>query len=936
MKTIQHPPFLAAVINHLNQSDQLGKRLVIFPTELSIDYFHTLLDKEKWQDDTTCLTLNQLMVRHSSLKLLPTLSLLNKLHRLAEQILNSKESFEQFYSWGITLLEDFSSIDTYLVNSSQFFRSLIQQKQLEIDSDVDQILLASLEKARTSSLYQQKKDLFFWQHLPLLYQSFRERLIETGEGYEGLCYKTAQPSPEIMTTYQELIFVGFNRLTPVEERFIRECHSLVLTTFFWDVDTHYLDNEINLAGHYLRQHRAKKWFEKSFPKVTYLNDPHKRVFLTEASSIVAQVQAVVAALQEKTDHGKPKFLPGQTAIVVSGSHLLIPLLDQLSKLSIPLHCRLDYPFSATVIYSLVVRLVQFWEASMATTPVQQETVSHLDDVLALCHPFLKEEEQLKITVIRPLLEKDGWNGTVYQAGFLGLLDLWLNRDHKSLLPYLQEGLTYIYDHFVETDHLFLEVHKSALAHLLEYIEALRVEMIDCSIAFFLNGLKGSKMLFHKENPLIGLYILDVTESYNLDFEHLFFLNMNEGHFPKLAYRDSFLSYDLCASFGLPLVDKVVENEVAYGFYRLLQRAQNIYVYYTQKNHLDTSSEMSRLLLQLTFDSKLKITASHHGINFLERSQAPISIEKDHRVMQLLNRFLVQEGAAASSLTPSALITYLSCPLQFYFKYLLQLKQTIFQKDASESVQLGALLHHVMASLYQPFVGRQMDNKVIIQLKSKIKTAIDQAIVTQKTAPSSPVLLHALLEKLLERILDLDGAGTPFTLLGVEVAIKHSIMLDGAINRKISLSGVIDRIDRQNHSIRIIDYKTGLVNNKIQRVATLFDRTKIKKNKAIFQLFFYAWLFKLQHGADAPQPIMPYLMPIRELFLEDYRPGILIQKPDDDKKYQYIEDIMPYAAPFEEGLIVLLSEIFNPAIPFVQTEDHAICGYCPYVRICQRD
>ncbi|WP_243018420.1 MULTISPECIES: PD-(D/E)XK nuclease family protein [Candidatus Cardinium] len=934
MKTKQHPPFVAAVVNHLNQGDSLGKRLIVFPTQLSIDYFNLFLDKKKWQDCVTCLTLHQFILTHSSLKLLPNIALLSKLHCLAEQILNRKESFEQFCSWGISLLEDFSSIDTYLVNSASLFASLLQQKKLNNNSFVEKTLLASLKKSRTLSLDQPMEALFFCQQLPMLYEAFREKLIEKGEGYEGLCYQAAQPCPEIMATYQELIFVGFNLLTPVEERFIRQCHLLALTTFFWDVDTHYLDNEINLAGHYLRQHREKKWVENSFSKLTYLNDPHKKVSLIEASSIVAQVEAIVVALQTKTDDGQPKFLPGQTAIVVSGSQLLIPLLDRLSNLPIPLHARLDYPFSATVIYSLVVRLVQLWEASMAT-PVQPEIASHLADVLALCYPFLQEKSQLEITAMRPLLQKDGSNGTLYQGGF-ELFDLWLNKGRKGLLPYLTEGLTYLYDHFVETHSLFLEVNKSALSYLLEYIEGLVAEMIACSIPFFLSGLKGSKILLHKDNPLLGLYIVDVADSYNLDFEHVFFLNMNEGHFPKPTHRDSFLPYDLRASFGLP-VDKVVENKVAYGFYRLLQRAQNICAYYTQKNHLDSSNEMSRLLIQLTFDSQLNITTSHHAINPLPSAKTAIVIEKDHGVMQLLSKFLVHEGATASSLTPSALITYLSCPLQFYFKYLLQLKQTRLPRDESEALQLGTLLHHIMASLYQPFVGKQLDKKGITQLKSKIQTGIDQAISRQKTSLSSPMLLYALLEKLLARLLDLDHAGTPFTLLGIEVAIKHPIVLDGgSIQRRIWLSGVIDRIDRPNNFIRIIDYKTGLVNNKIEHIVTLFDRTKIKKNKAIFQLFFYTWLFKTQYRSDVSQPIMPYLIPIRELFGEDYRPGILIHKLDDGKNYQCIKDIMPYAALFEEGLSTLLSEIFNPAVPFVQTEDYAICSYCPYVRICQRD
>ncbi|WP_342265491.1 PD-(D/E)XK nuclease family protein [Cardinium endosymbiont of Philonthus spinipes] len=908
IKTIQHPPFLAEVVAYLNKSNSLKKRrLLIFPTWLSIDYFQTL-----WTQQADCLTLPEWMLMHSKLAPLPTLALLSRLHKLAQHIFNRAESFEQFYSWGTTLLEDFNKIDSHLVNGTALFAALMQHKQLTSDGFVTQL------KVGTLPLFQQKEDPVFWKQLPLLYQAFREKLIAEGKGYEGLCHSMAQPLPEIMDAYQEVIFIGFNLLTPAQEQFIRQCQAAVATTFFWDVDPHYLDNGVNIAGHYLRQHREKKWFDHTFPMGTYLNDPNKKVFAIEASTSVAQVQAVIAALEEKTDDGKPRFLPSQTAIVVSGSDLLIPLLDQLSNLSIPLHCRLDYPFHATVIYTLVEQLVALWEASVAGS---EQIYRHMANLLALWHPFAEETVQAEITVMRQSLDA---------CKLVDPFGLWLHQE--GLLLYLQKGLTYIYTHFTETKQLFLELNKAALHHLLDYIEGLMAEMTDCSTAFFLNGLKQSKVHFHQANALTGLYIVEVSYSHNLDFEHIFFLNMNEGSFPKLTRNDSFLPYSLCYHFGLPLVDKVAEHTTAYGFYRLLQRAQVVYCYYAQKNHLDGSGEMNRLLIQLTFDSKLTITQSCHALQLFKRPIAAISIDKDSKVMELLDRFLGQE--AASILTPSALTTYLSCPLQFYFSYLLRLKQEVGATDGADAIQLGIIFHDVMARLYSPFVAMQVDSKMVVQLKSIIKTRIKEAMAARGAVFSTPILIHALLDKLVAGMLDLDDADGPFTLLGVEVAIKHPMVLDS--KRKIWLGGVLDRIDRHNQVIRIIDYKTGLSNCKISSITSLFDPTKIKKNRAVFQLFFYAWLFQSLHGADYQQPIMPYLISIREIFLKGYAPGIFMQQANGGKQYQRIEDVQEYAQPFQEGLKELLLEIFNPAIPFTQTEDLEICRYCPYVRICQRD
>lgn len=889
MKSITHPPFLTKIIAYLNQCHQIKKPLIIFPTQLSIDYFGLLLKQVAGQYQTTCIALDQLILSHSKLKLLPNLPLLTKLHALSGEILNRKESFEQFYGWGKSLLADYNQIEHYLVDDDALFISLIAYKKLTMDSVVDE---------------------FFWEALPLLYKAFRRKLIEEKSGYRGLCYRLAEPLLETIGPYEAFLVVGFNLLTPVEEQFIKECSRLVLTTFFWDADTHYLDNPINVAGYYLREHKSK-WLGKSFAVDTYFNDEAKKVFLIETPTTVAQVEALVSTLEAKTNDGRAKFLPSQSAIIVSGNEVLIPLLDQLSNLSIPLHVSLSYPFNATVIYSLATQLAQVWETAMDHP--NEQLPNHMANVLVLCYPFIAQSVQAEFAAV-------------------------VSRFEKDFLSYFQKCLTDLEKRFIKNDTFFLKLHKQALSHLLEYIHSLAVAKANCSITFFLNSLKSSKLLFHEHNPLTGLYILDIEQAYNVDFEHLFFLNMNEAHFPKPSYNDSCLPYDLRVDFGLPWLATIREHQTAYGFYRLLQRSQNSYCYYSQKNNIDTSTEISRLLIQLKLDSKLKIIEDHYSINFLPKSIAPIFIEKDERVMALLSKFCAEEKLNRTSLTPSGLIAYLSCPLQFYFKYLIELKQTNFSKEADNSIQLGTLFHKVIASIYQPFLGKQIDKEKITSLKPDIQAKIREAIAAQKREGLSPTFMHGLLDKILARILDLDYANAPFTLVGVELGIETSIRLNVMIDKKISLKGVIDRIEKHDDLIRIIDYKTGLSNNKISDIASIFDSTKIKKHKAIFQSFFYAWLFNEIYGPTYRASIKPYLIQIRELFLEDYKDkvGIFLQESNNGKKYKRIENFLLYAKSFEEGLKELLTEIFNPLIPFAQTEDLEICNHCPYKAICQRD
>ncbi|MDN5247080.1 MAG: hypothetical protein QWI37_02460 [Candidatus Cardinium sp.] len=269
MKTITHQSFLEEVVGYLNRSHRPSTTLLIVPNQLSIEYCDFVCHKAKWPAGST--TLHELMRTHSKLTLLSTWALLRRLYAWVEPI--SQESFEQFARWGLTLLQDFNAIDSHLVRGVAFFESLYKQRTME--ARCHQGSLDAFKRVPLP-LWKEEESMRFWEQLPLLYASFREGLIREGKGYEGLCYTMAQPLPEIRS--QALIFVGFNRLTPVEAQFIKQCQAMASTAFFWDTDVHYLDNPVNIAGHYLRQHREKKWLQSRFAPVTYFNDPGKKVF----------------------------------------------------------------------------------------------------------------------------------------------------------------------------------------------------------------------------------------------------------------------------------------------------------------------------------------------------------------------------------------------------------------------------------------------------------------------------------------------------------------------------------------------------------------------------------------------------------------------------------------------------------------------------------
>ena len=714
MSTITYRPFLTQVIQKLfaYHSNKWDAFVVVLPNQLSIDYFHQLLIEMAGASCRlpTCVTLHHFMLMNSQMEPADPLWLVRELHGLVNEICHKEMPFEQFYAWGKTLLADFNCVDKYLVNGSELFVALMQQKQLMVPITASHavgkyVLKSAQEKDIHLSLFQDKKNLFLWKKLPLIYQSFRERLVQQGKGYEGLCDRIALDRfcYGSILGEQHVIFAGFNQLTPVQEQFMVRYQSIAPVSFFWDVDVHYVENENNLAGYYLRQNRKKSHFQKSFPVIqdSYFNDIHKKVVITEMHTMMEQIQSIVDLLQSNAQKDA-QFVFAQAAIVVSGTDCLVPLLDRLASLSIPFHGRFAYPLCATVIYSLVEKLIDLW-AKCRSMEMQQDLYSGLASSFILLRPLVGAGMQASIDLGLAWLAKCMVNLSELKYQ-LGPFYVWLNIENKDLLNYLYDIFCFMDQHFVHNQSLQLAINRAALNYILQYIDIVRTIHFTAQAdigTFVLNVFKTTTIPIYQNNPFQGVYIIDVLESQNLDFEYLFFLNMSDDRFPQLRHIDSCLTYNVRNDFGLPLM-KEIECNIAYGFYRLLQRAQSIHCSYTKQSQGGVVSEMSRLLLQLSFDSQLQIVHQSLPVILPVCTIPVISIEKDHAVMQLLDQFLIDgEQKVDRSFTPSALITYLSCPLQFYFAYLVRLKADVPQ-DGAESMQLGILFHQVYGKIVSTF------------------------------------------------------------------------------------------------------------------------------------------------------------------------------------------------------------------------------------------
>ena len=431
--------------------------------------------------------------------------------------------------------------------------------------------------------------------------------------------------------------------------------------------------------------------------------------------------------------------------------------------------------------------------------------------------------------------------------------------------------------------------------------------------------------------------MGILETRLLDFENLYITSINEGVFPKTDASLSFIPYNLRRGFGLPTIEHQ-DAIYAYYFYRLLQRAKNVTLIYNSKSDGMQTGEMSRFLYQLKFESgfKIKEKSLRYDINITQPQE--ITIEKTEEIIKKLGKFLSSQQGS-KYLSPSGLSTYLRCKLQFYFRYIAEIRE---QDELSEEIDaplFGNILHQAMDYLYKNFIGKQVDKESIETIskdKQQISQAIDQAFKDEyfKTAnkvkyTGKNIIIRKIIEKYIYQILKIDQQITPFEIISLEdkYEIEVPVTTNGTFEM-VKLGGKIDRVDKVNNHIRIIDYKTGNDKLEFKTIEALFSEKKVDQNSAVFQTFLYS-KFYLENKKPV-LTITPGIYSARKLYDKNFDYRIF-----NKGLKSYIDDYNSVKDEYFQNLTNLINEIFDPSASFTQTEETRNCEYCPYRKICHR-
>jgi len=888
------------------------------------------------------------MLKLSDYQRADDLELVFDLYELYSGLSKSNESFDEFYSWGEIVIADFNDIDKYLVDPADIFQNITDLKAIEtrfsyLTPEQINVIQRFWKNFHPDKGNHEEKFLELWQILQPIYSRLHDRLAETGSCYEGMIYRNVadkiHKSSELNLSYDKIIIAGFNALNECEKVLFRHLMADQVAEFIWDFDDYYINNEVHEAGRFIRKNlREFKQQEGDFTH-KHFETAKKSIQVINVPSNASQARLLPGFLNENDNSP-------DTAVVLADEGLLMPVLHSLPGVIKDVNITMGYPVNETPVYSLVEHVVDLQGNARG-----QGRFYHKDVLSILNHPYVM---RMYAEFCRPLVSEIQVRNWIYitekQLGGNPLFVLIFHQlsDFSELPDYLLQILEHIVRSERRDENAASSLENEFIYQL--YIRINRLKDIlgsrDVKLtARTMNRLirkvmMNSRIPFAGE-PLSGLQVMGILETRVLDFKKVIILSMNEEKIPGTGKNYSFIPHHLKLGFNLPVLEHQ-DAIFAYYFYRLIQRAEEVVLMYNSQSEGITTGEKSRFLYQLLFDPLFEVKEKVLGFNISATPDNPVEIDWDEKIAVQLKKYSTGKDNS-KFLSPSALNTYIDCPLKFYFRYLAGLKEPDEVVDEVDPLVFGNLLHHAVNLLYEPFVGKYMEDDVLKGMHRDDKL-IDHSIlsafrkeklITGDNAESKPGGRYAIIGEILKRyirnILEVDRRYSPLKIIALEkqYIMKLQVGSNAGIS-EILIGGKIDRVDLTGDDLRIIDYKTGDTKDNFNFIPDLFKSDDSRNNPA-FQTLVYARLY-LEKNKEVTSRIVPGLYPIRDLMKKSFDYHFKSGPPYKKTK---IEDYRDLDHEFSQHLHDLVNEIFNPEVAFTRTDKKKLCTYCPYQTICHR-
>lgn len=955
-------PFLQLVAHDLYTKigNDLSRTVLVFPNKRANLFFNEYLAEESDQPiwSPTAMSISDLLQKLSVQKAGDPIRLVCELYKVFKEETESRETLDDFYFWGELLISDFDDVDKNMVDADKLFSNLQDLKNLMddyefLDEEQEEAIRQFFQNFSIERRTELKeKFISLWDKLGIIYHRYREKLAELGIAYEGMLYRNVIEQLDTdRLKYDKYVFVGFNVLNKVEKEFFQKLQKAGKAMFYWDYDLFYTQRiSKHEAGEFIKRNLID--FPNELPESYFdIFRKPKKIRYISASTENAQARFLPEWVKATQTHTTQIVSEKENAIVLCNEALLLPVLHSIPQDVQNVNITMGFPLAQTPVYSFINAAMELQTNGYRpdTGRFTYEAVSKI-----LKHPYTRqlsdhatrlERELTKTNRFYPLpseLKKDDFLTILFtpQSNIRELCDYLLRLIKSISILYRKEG---------EYDDIFNQLYRESIfqSHLkinrlYSLIESGELSVrTDTLKRLITKVLTASNIPFHGE-PAIGLQIMGVLETRNLDFRNLIMLSLNEGQLPKAGGESSFIPYNLRKAFGMTTIEH--KNAVyAYYFYRLIQRAENITLLYNTSSDGLNRGEESRFMLQLLVEGPHEITRE-----YLEAGQSPqntleIQIEKTPEILRRLYRAYDTAQPESVILSPSALNTYLDCRLRFYYRYVAGLKTPDEVSAEIDSALFGTIFHLSAQLAYTDLTAngkmiQREDLERLLRDEIKLQGYVDQAFKQElfKVAPEEKpeyngvqLINSKVIVSYLKQLLRNDLQYTPFEMVAMEKKVSEKITIQTALGPlTLRLGGTIDRMDAKEGTLRIVDYKTGGSPKIPANIEQLFTPSETRPNY-IFQTFLYAAIMSRKQ----PLMVAPALLYIHRAASESYSPVIEMGEPRKPKipvnNFAFFED------EFRERLQALLEEIFDEKELFTQTEDIKKCAYCDFKAICKR-
>ena len=927
----------------------LSRIAVVFPNKRAALFLNEHLARIAGQPvwSPAYITISDLFRQHTDLKTADPIKLICDIHKSFTKCTGISETLDHFYGWGQLLLADFDDIDKNMADADSIFCNLKDIHELDdisyLDNEQKEMLarfFANFSDDIDSEL--KKRFLSLWSHFGDIYHDYNRRLTEQGIGYEGAIYRKVASEETLQMKYDKYLFVGFNLLQKVERVLFSRLMKEDKAKFYWDFDEYYMPSPSHHLTTSPSQHLTTS------PSQHLNTSPSQHLNLSDFPNELDNTDRDIYAnmrrpkrirfISSPTENAQARFAANwllenvrykagrKTAVVMCDESILLPLMHSLPPEADKVNITSGFPLAMTPVASLVMLLFDLYTLGLRKKGTAFNP-HYLKKLMA--HPYA---HHLTISTPQHLNTSTPHHLTT-----------------STILPHIaslikQVGIAPKPEGDALTQESVFRMF-TILNRLATLADSGDLLVDNTTLRRLVSQLVSSSSIpFHGE-PVVGVQIMGVLETRNIDFDHLLLLSCNEGNMPKGINDSSFIPYSIRKAHHLTTID----NKVAlysYYFHRLLQRAGDITIAYNNSTDNGHTGEMSRFMLQLLVESGQKI--DHYSLTAKNQPTPlmPKAIEKDEAAISKLEEM--------SRLSPSAINTYIRCKLAFYYQYIAHIKEPDPDPETIDNRMFGNIFHRAAYLIYKDITDHSpVIEKAHIQAylsnRKLLASVVDRAFQAEQCTANNglQIINREVIIQYITKLLKIDQQLCPFSILAMEEEAKVYTSLSfttppshhlttSPSHHHLTIGGIIDRLDiltdKQTGKprIRVVDYKTGnQPSSPIKNIDEIFDPNNIRSKHSNYylQAILYSLIVsRSKEWNPAGHPVSPALLFIKQAPANHYDPTLHIDKHP-------ISDVTLYEEEFLTKLKETVADMYSPAVAFTPTDDRKKCELCPYRMLC---